>query len=140
MLWRDVLAKAKQPVVIEVSSQMPKCPFVDQILGTLGIKRVYEPLMVPIRYNRQPRVDKRRRRRWVRNDFYLPELGFFIEVYSGHCTSTLEYKQSRLRKLYRLHRIPYLLLTPVEWEILKINPLILREWIDQEISAQALAA
>src|SRR6185312_6785435 len=101
--------------------------FVDQILGTLGIKRVYEPLMVPIRYNRQPTVEKRRRRRWVRNDFYLPDLGFFIEVYSGHCASTLEYKQSRLRKLYRLHRIPYLLLTPVEWEILKINPLILRE-------------
>lgn len=114
--------------------------FVDQILGQLGIKRVYEPLVVPIRYNRAPWVDKKRRRRWVRNDFYLPELRFIIEVYSGHSANYLAEKQSRLRKLYRLHRIPYLLLTPAEWEVLKVDPFKLLDWINQEISATALAA
>jgi len=114
--------------------------FVDSLLEQLGIKRIYEPLMVPIRYNRQPWVDKRRRRRWVRNDFYLPELRFIIEVYCGHSNSTLAEKRSKLRKLYRLHRIPYLLLTPTEWKVLQENPNLLRVWIDQAISAQALAA
>ncbi len=109
---------------------------VAQILVTGNIRWLYEPLLAPV--NRHPirlpdpNLKRRRpRRRLMRNDFYLLDYTTIIEVYSGNSPQNLRKKRVYLERMYHLHQIPFLLITPYEQAILEANPYKLLEWLDQ---------
>ncbi|MDB5178465.1 MAG: hypothetical protein JWN01_408 [Patescibacteria group bacterium] len=111
--------------------------FVAGLLTEASLIWVYESLWVPIRRPTSlpdPRIKRRRPRHILCNDFYLPERGIIIEIYSGYSEQGWAKKYRHLERMMAHHRIPFLLLDVQDWELLKKNPRLLSRWIDQRIT------
>jgi hypothetical protein len=135
-----------QPVwdPIQGSEPMPGFEvFVARLLTQVGILWVYEPFLVPIPRPVQlpdPTLKHFRHHHLLRNDFYLPDLDFIIEVFSGYSESRWEQKHRHLERMSELYGIPYLLLTVQDWELLKQTPSLLQQWLGLSPAPKITAA
>lgn len=103
------------------------------VLTNLEISWIYEPLMVPIRLHQNladPNLKRRRKRRFLVPDFYLPDYDCFIEVYEGASPHSRHTKHRRLIRMSRLHHKRFLLITREDEFILRDHPELLLEWLE----------
>jgi len=125
-----------QPMWVGQHGQKPMPGFetyVDQLLrDLLQVLALYEPLRVALP-RRKRASGGNRQRRFMCNDFFLPEYELLIEIYSGCSERAASRKLHRLQRANRMTGIRYLLLTPKEWALLIANPDLLGVWIYQAI-------